>query len=319
MSDDYLWNRSGPPDPEVARLEQLLGPLAHDAPLRAVPPRRRRALALGIVVIAAAAGVVLWLETRARQAAPVAAACDGSAGFHFVARGGQVACGGRELAAGVLPVGGVLDTGPHEVEMSIADIGIAELGAHTRVVLDRSSDAGHHLSIEHGHMHARVAAPPRLFQVAAATTEVTDLGCEYTIDVDARGAGAVRVAVGLVELATRGGLVIAPAGTRTQILPGQRPGLPVADGASDALAAAVARYDAGDSAALAELYAAATPRDAITLANLAVVDAAARRGAVARLAALAPHGYAADAALADPKILQAWRDAIVDQLAWPER
>ena len=27
MSDDYLWDRSGPPDPEVARLEELLRPL----------------------------------------------------------------------------------------------------------------------------------------------------------------------------------------------------------------------------------------------------------------------------------------------------
>ncbi len=31
--DDYLWDRSGPADPEVARLEQLLAPLAHDRPL----------------------------------------------------------------------------------------------------------------------------------------------------------------------------------------------------------------------------------------------------------------------------------------------
>ncbi len=28
--DDYLWDRSGEPDPEVAALEKLLAPLAHD-------------------------------------------------------------------------------------------------------------------------------------------------------------------------------------------------------------------------------------------------------------------------------------------------
>ena len=33
MSDKYLWDRSGPPDPEIARLEQLLGTLrSPDAP-----------------------------------------------------------------------------------------------------------------------------------------------------------------------------------------------------------------------------------------------------------------------------------------------
>ena len=33
MADDYLWNRSGPPDPDTQQLEELLAPLAHDAPL----------------------------------------------------------------------------------------------------------------------------------------------------------------------------------------------------------------------------------------------------------------------------------------------
>jgi len=29
MNDDYLWDRSGPPDLEVARLEQRLAPLRY--------------------------------------------------------------------------------------------------------------------------------------------------------------------------------------------------------------------------------------------------------------------------------------------------
>ncbi|NVB79150.1 MAG: hypothetical protein HOV81_12185 [Kofleriaceae bacterium] len=33
MSDDYLWDRSGPPDLDTKELEELLAPLAHDAPL----------------------------------------------------------------------------------------------------------------------------------------------------------------------------------------------------------------------------------------------------------------------------------------------
>ncbi len=33
MSNDYLWDRSGPPDPDTRQLEELLAPLAHDAPL----------------------------------------------------------------------------------------------------------------------------------------------------------------------------------------------------------------------------------------------------------------------------------------------
>ena len=29
MNDDYLWDRSGPPDPDVERLEQALAPLRY--------------------------------------------------------------------------------------------------------------------------------------------------------------------------------------------------------------------------------------------------------------------------------------------------
>jgi len=36
MSDDYLWDRSGVPDPDAEELDDLLGPLAHDAPLENV-------------------------------------------------------------------------------------------------------------------------------------------------------------------------------------------------------------------------------------------------------------------------------------------
>ena len=33
MSNDYLWDRSGPPDPEVERLEKMLGRLRTTPPV----------------------------------------------------------------------------------------------------------------------------------------------------------------------------------------------------------------------------------------------------------------------------------------------
>ena len=44
MSEDYLWDRSGKPDPEIVRLEELLGPLRWQGTDRMAPannPRRR--------------------------------------------------------------------------------------------------------------------------------------------------------------------------------------------------------------------------------------------------------------------------------------
>ena len=72
MSDDYLWDRSGPEDPEVAKLEQLLAPLAYTE----VKKRRPRRIWIGAAVVAAAAiaiAIFAW---------PRAATCDGD-GFRF--------------------------------------------------------------------------------------------------------------------------------------------------------------------------------------------------------------------------------------------
>ena len=62
--DDYLWDGSGDADPDVAKLEQLLRPLAHDRPLdelRMQRAKRRRApwIVAGIAAIAAAAVLTL--------------------------------------------------------------------------------------------------------------------------------------------------------------------------------------------------------------------------------------------------------------------
>src|SRR5258705_6625276 len=57
MSDDYLWDPTAVPDPEIQRLEALLRPAAYtSAPLResTVPPRRIR---VGVWSALAAAGV----------------------------------------------------------------------------------------------------------------------------------------------------------------------------------------------------------------------------------------------------------------------
>src|SRR5262245_14380426 len=72
MSDDYLWDGSGEPDPEVERLERLLGRFKHDRPApdltTAVVPsaghRRRFAWAAGIAAALAVAAVGFLLLRR---------------------------------------------------------------------------------------------------------------------------------------------------------------------------------------------------------------------------------------------------------------
>ena len=72
MNDDYLWDKTGQPDPEIQRLEEILGTLRYQPrPLTLpenLPSRRRRSYFFGLAIAASlllamlAAG--LWLRTR---------------------------------------------------------------------------------------------------------------------------------------------------------------------------------------------------------------------------------------------------------------
>ena len=311
--DDYLWDAKGPPDPEVARLELLLAPLRHQAPLDEVRMRRRRPpwIAFGVAITAVLALVVWWRWPAASE--PNVTCAGATSGFTFTATTGTVGCEGAQLAAGKLPVGATLDTGAHQAELAIASIGTAQLGAQTRVRLDRTGIDRHQLHLERGRMHARVSAPPRIFAVTTPSADVTDLGCEYTIDIDATGAGAIHVINGLVELETGPRtVVVAPAGTHARLLPGRRASLPLEDRAGEALRAAVEAHERGAADAVERVLAAATPRDAITVANL--FRLVSTREVLERLSALAPPidgEISVEGALASPEEYARWFDEIL--------
>ena len=72
MNEDYLWDKTGDPDPEIQRLEALLSPLGHKGgALPAWPAPRRHwlpmtlALAASLLIIF---GAVWMLRVRSRPA-----------------------------------------------------------------------------------------------------------------------------------------------------------------------------------------------------------------------------------------------------------
>jgi negative regulator of sigma E activity len=70
MNDDYLWDKSGEPDPQIQQLEEILGTLRYQPqPLNL--PRRRNYLALlaiaATVVMALLAGA-LWTQIQRQEA-----------------------------------------------------------------------------------------------------------------------------------------------------------------------------------------------------------------------------------------------------------
>ena len=78
MNDDYLWDKTGEPDPQVQQLEQILGSLRYQPKPLELPeelplPRRRNyfpplAIAAGVLLALLAGGI--WLNTRSRREAP---------------------------------------------------------------------------------------------------------------------------------------------------------------------------------------------------------------------------------------------------------
>jgi hypothetical protein len=78
MNDDYLWDKTGEPDPQVQQLEEILGTLRYqpkplELPVELPLPRRRNhfpwlAIAAGVLLAILAGGI--WLNTRSRTEAP---------------------------------------------------------------------------------------------------------------------------------------------------------------------------------------------------------------------------------------------------------
>lgn len=78
MNDDYLWDKSGEPDPEIQELENILAPLRYQpAPLEMpneLPATRRRnyfpLLAIAATVLIALLATGLWLRVRTEASIP---------------------------------------------------------------------------------------------------------------------------------------------------------------------------------------------------------------------------------------------------------
>jgi FtsZ-interacting cell division protein ZipA len=78
MNEDYLWDKSGEPDPHIQELEELLAPLRYQPkPLelpQQLPVVRRRnyfpLLAIAATVLVALLATGLWLRARTEKAEP---------------------------------------------------------------------------------------------------------------------------------------------------------------------------------------------------------------------------------------------------------
>jgi FecR protein len=298
--DDYLWDGSGAPDEDVARLERVMGELKYRAPAQpraaaasgaapasGVAPAdelaARRRLGRWVIagsgaVIAAAAAVafMLWLHPRPTVIVKRLT------GFPCIAA--QPIAETARLA-----VGKWLETDDTSgAQIALAGLGAVDVGPRSRVRVQSIGAREQRLELARGEIHAYVTAPPRLFVVDTPAASAVDLGCEYTLTVDEHEVSRLRVTRGEVELAGAGRVSRVPAGSRCETHPRSAPGIPVADDAPEPLARALSSWEArGGRDALDAALASARKDDAASLWNLlARTDGAARDAVYARLSAL---------------------------------
>ncbi len=320
MSDRYLWDGSGDPDPEVQRLERLLGRFRYqDRPAQAVIPIRparptwlRPALAIAAVLLLAVAGT--WITARQPRATWRVTQLEGAP---------QVGAG-RLRGAGRLAVGEVLETDSRSrATISVGEVGQVEVQPNTRVRLLTTRSKEHRLGLDRGLIHAFIWAPARAFFVETPSATAVDLGCTYTIEVDASGAALLRVTGGWVALEYTGRESLTPTGAQCPTRPGFGPGTPYYEDAPEALRSALLTIDFSSPAPddVTRALAAARPRDAFTLWHvLARVPSPHRERVYDRLAGLVvpPAGVTREGILAgDKNMLDAWWDQLgLEDASW---
>lgn len=324
MDNDYLWDRSGPVDPEVARLERLLRDSAHaDVPRRVrrsptpVPARPRRrwrmALATAATLAVCALGMRLWYQQRLHWEA--------GQPWQVTAQRGDARIDGRKLdAASVLALDGTLETGAGTMtRLRAAGIGEIAIGERSRLRLVETRTGRHRVALQQGSLWARVWAPPGQFGVGVAGAEVIDLGCEFLLEVDADGNGSLSVLSGWVQVDNLRREVLVPQGARVRVNGDGAAGTPHAFSATPAFVAALEAIDArngdvephGDE--VRRLLGASRAQDAISLLVLLRDYPQLAEGPMfERLAALLPTPVATrDAWSADRMaVLNAWWDAL---------
>lgn len=212
--DEALWDPQVEPDADLQRLQGLLTPYGVSArgigewtprqqwtPRLVDPlPRSRRivrALAAGLAACAMLyAGHVYRLAWSDGQPWPVT---------------GQAS---KDLPASVeVSPGEVLATNAQEsLTITVARIGSIALSPGSRLRLVETRAGKHRVDLEHGHLRARIWAPPGYFGVIDGASEVIDLGCDFDLWKQGDGSGRVYVRSGWVAYRVGPHEALVPAG-----------------------------------------------------------------------------------------------------------
>ena len=334
--DDCLWDGSGVPDPEIQRLESLLAEFRHDGRLLVFPaestegaPSFARNLRKGWAVLwfprlAVAAAVLLAIATGIFLLRPTRTP-DSSIAWNVVTLAGDPQIGSQTISteevSAKLRVGQTLTTNStSRASVFQDDLGEIQVEPNSRVHLLQSGPEHKRIQLGLGTIHAAIWAPPTQFIVDTPSATAVDLGCAYTLQVNADGSGTLRTTLGWVGFHLNGRDSFIPAGAMCLTRPGIGPGTPYFEDASQQFRDALYAFDSSDpptkehALQLVIILAQARAKDALTLWHLLSRTSGPERTQVyERLAALVPppSGVTRDGVLAlDRNMLDRYWDAL---------
>lgn len=330
MNDDYLWDASGEPNPEIQKLESALGKFRHQGqapefPEMPVAPqprfwqrlvRSRWCVGLAAATATAvfvAAFAILWWSQKPNATSATGWDVESLAGTPEV----ESSAFGKPRGSAKLGVGQTLVTDSRsKANISIADVGTVNVEPNTRLRSVAGANGQNRLALDRGTIHAFIWALPGEFTVDTPSAIAVDLGCSYTLQVDDSGAGILRTQLGWVGFKLDGHEAFIPAGAVCATRPKVGPGTPYFEDASASFREALSKFDfAADapevrSAELTKILEKSRQRDALTVWHLlARVDEPQRGQIYDRLATLVPPppGVTREGILhLDPKMLDAW-------------
>ncbi len=307
MDNDYLWDGSGTPDPEIRQLETLLGRLRY----RTVDVRvtRWRSPKVLVPLALAATLVIAFGIARKTDHAPVA-------GWSYKVLAGTPKIEGvAASSAGFIDPGVSLETDDvARILLSSAEIGEVEVEPNTRMVFvrDDGANASGHFRLIRGTVNALVADARGEFAIETPTATAVDTDGDYVLTVDDSGGSTLCVSNGWVTFASANRESIVPAGAVCETRPGLGPGTPRCENGPDNFRIALDRYDFishGDEA-LAGVLHESGPCDLLPLWHiLRRVDSSDRARVYDRMTKFAPppDGVTRDGILSlDHDMMQFW-------------
>jgi len=250
MKDDYLWDKSGEPNAEVQKLEEILGRYRSAAPMpdfnRVAVIRRRPVWPYAVaaaLIVCAILGAVRWYTPANRWRAI------GESGVAVVPHS-------------LLRAGDVVRTERGSVRLQSPAVGTIDLGANTTVRLVENRSRRHRLALAAGTIHAKTTSQPGVFVIDTPKARAIDLGCEYTLTIAPNGEGVLHVIAGWVDLTHGYEQSLVPQGASALIGSDSSLTVPIFDDAAPRFKTAVLQHDVPAIVALART------RDAFTLLNL---------------------------------------------------